>query len=72
MVEVPVTVYEDEQQEETIMVEEDVEVEEEVEVPVERNPADENVPLVNRKYNAKILIAEDNEINQKAYEAYVK
>ena len=65
MVEVPVTVYEDEQQEETIMVEEDVEVEEEVEVPVERNPADENVPLVNRKYNAKILIAEDNEINQK-------
>ena len=65
MVEVPVTVYEDVQQEETIMVEEEIEVEEEVEVPVPRNPADDNVPLVNRKYSAKILIAEDNEINQK-------
>ena len=68
-VEEPVTIYEEVQQSETIMEEVEVEVEEEVEVPDDSAPApaagDPNVPLVNRKYNANILIAEDNEINQK-------
>lgn len=68
-VEEPVTIYEEVQQSETIMEEVEVEVEEEVEVPDDSTPApavgDPNVPLVNRKYNANILIAEDNEINQK-------
>lgn len=67
-VEVPTTIYEEVQQTETIMVEE--EYEEEVEVPVAGGAsasgvADPNVPLINRTYNAKILVAEDNEINQK-------
>ena len=69
-VEEPVTIYEEVQENETIMEEVEVEVEEEVEVPDDSAPTpvstgDPNVPLINRKYAANILIAEDNEINQK-------
>ena len=58
-----VTVYEDIQETVTEMVEQEVEIEEEILVPgvVSDAPSD---PL-HSQYDAKILIAEDNEINQK-------
>lgn len=63
------TIYEEVEENETIMVDEEVEVEEEIEIPAEEAAAsagfDDSVPLIKRTYNAKILIAEDNEINQK-------
>ena len=58
-----VTVYEDIQETVTEMVEQEVEIDEEILVPgvVSDAPSD---PL-HSQYDAKILIAEDNEINQK-------
>ena len=58
-----VTVYEDIQETVTEMVEQEVEIEEEILVPGVASDAPSD-PL-HSQYNAKILIAEDNEINQK-------
>ena len=65
-----VTVYEDIQETVTEMVEQEVEIEEEILVPgvVSDAPSD---PL-HSQYDAKILIAEDNEINQKLIKRTLK
>lgn len=61
IIEEEVTEYEEVEEPVTEYVDQEVEIEEEVQVPVKKTPKKGNTP----QYNANILIAEDNEINQK-------
>lgn len=65
----PVTTYEIVEKPETVMVEVEEEVIEEIDDPNAASSGaaggGDDVPLLKRTYNANILIAEDNEINQK-------